>query len=172
MGVFSGLSGWRQDAKLRKVTWNYAGTGGGDAAIQASAKRSHPLPSCRKTVDSTEYTAPQLRFQLQRRKHYSRYTRKWSSAFTWIPKNNSQSRDLYTAFAKTADMKKVGHDPFTPSDGRNRPLARNHTPPQRWLANAYRQRGKGGGRGQRLARALQHSGRHGHGRYLDIARPI
>src|SRR2546430_770117 len=105
-GVFSGF-----DAKSQsydKSTWNYAGTGGGDA--------THPVggsaPPAPKLPDKVEFDLslqnPNCVFQLLR-KHYSRYTPEMVERITGIPKEQFlKAADLYTSIRKDGDMKKVG----------------------------------------------------------------
>ena len=105
-GVFSGF-----DAKSQsydKSTWNYAGTGGGDA--------THPVggsvPPAPKLPEKVEFDLslqnPNCVFQLLR-KHYSRYTPEMVERITGIPKEQFlKAAELYTSIRKDGDMKKAG----------------------------------------------------------------
>src|SRR5438046_3279527 len=105
-GVLSGF-----DAKSQsydKSTWNYAGTGGGDA--------THPVggsvPPAPKLPEKVEFDLslqnPNRVFQLLR-KHYSRYTPEMVERITGIPKEQFlKAAELYTSIRKDGDMKKAG----------------------------------------------------------------
>ncbi len=105
-GVFSGF-----DAKTQsydKSTWNYAGTGGGDAAHPASGS-APPAPKLPEKVEfDLSLQNPSCVFQLLK-KHYSRYTPEMVERITGIPKEQFlKAADLYTSIRKDGDMKKVG----------------------------------------------------------------
>jgi len=105
-GVFSGF-----DAKSQsydKSTWNYAGTGGGDAThpVGGSAPPAPKLPE-RVEFDLTLQN-PNCVFQLLR-KHYSRYTPEMVERITGIPREQFlKAADLFTSIRKDGDMKKAG----------------------------------------------------------------
>ncbi len=105
-GVFSGF-----DAKAQsydKSTWNYAGTGGGDAthSVSGSAPPAPKLPE-RVEFDLTLQN-PNCVFQLLR-KHYSRYTPEMVERITGIPREQFlKAADLFTSIRKDGDMKKAG----------------------------------------------------------------
>src|SRR5256886_2762440 len=105
-GVFSGF-----DAKSQsydKSTWNYAGTGGGDAThpVGGSAPPAPKLPE--KVEFDLSLQNPNCVFQLLR-KHYSRYTPEMVERITGIPKEQFlKAAELYTSIRKDGDMKKAG----------------------------------------------------------------
>src|SRR6267143_1399717 len=105
-GVFSGF-----DAKSQsydKSTWNYVGTGGGDAThpVRESAPPAPKLPE-RVEFDLTLQN-PNCVFQLLK-KHYSRYTPEMVERITGIPREQFlKAADLFTSIRKDGDMKKAG----------------------------------------------------------------
>src|SRR5437588_10990977 len=105
-GVFSGF-----DAKSQsydKSTWNYAGTGRGDAThpVGGSAPPAPKLPE--KVEFDLSLQNPNCVFQLLR-KHYSRYTPEMVERITGIPKEQFlKAAELYTSIRKDGDMKKAG----------------------------------------------------------------
>src|SRR5256885_12464487 len=104
-GVFSGF-----DAKSQsydKSTWNYAGTGGGDAThpVGGSAPPAPKLPE--KVEFDLSLQNPNCVFQLLR-KHYSRYTPEMVERITGIPKEQFlKAAELYTSIRKDGDLKKA-----------------------------------------------------------------
>src|SRR5260370_15015114 len=105
-GVFSGFDAKTQS--YEKSTWNYAGTGGGDAAHPASGS-APPAPKLPEKVEfDLTLQHSNCVFQLLK-KHYSRYTPEMVERITGIPKEQFlKAADLYTSIRKDGDMKKVG----------------------------------------------------------------
>jgi len=94
-GVFSGFDA--NSLSYDKSTWNYAGTGGQDAAH---------LPQ--KVEFDLSLRNSNCVFQLLK-KHYSRYTPEMVERITGIPKEQFlKAADLYTSIRKDGDMKKAG----------------------------------------------------------------
>src|SRR5260370_38527871 len=105
--VFYGL-----DAKSQsydKSTWNYAGTGGRNAAAHAVSGSAPPAPRLPEKVEfDLSLQNPNCVFQLLK-KHYSRYPPEMVERITGIPKEQFlKAADLYTSIRKDGDMKKAG----------------------------------------------------------------
>src|SRR2546421_3924434 len=104
-GVFSGF-----DAKSQsydKSTWNYAGTGGGDAThpVGGSAPPAPKLPE--KVEFDLSLQHPRCVFQLLK-KQYERYTPEMVERITGIPKEQFlKAAEMYTSIRKDGDMKKA-----------------------------------------------------------------
>jgi len=105
-GVFSGFDAKTQS--YEKSTWNYAGTGGGDAAHPASGS-APPAPKLpEKSRVRPDSTAPQLRFPIAKETLFPLYP-EMVERITGIPKEQFlKAADLYTSIRKDGDMKKVG----------------------------------------------------------------